>query len=98
MSTSNILITEEMVEKYNKNEFLDFLRNEMISLELDEDDLEIIRREKINGRRFLKVTEDKLKYHGMRLGPAMTLIEFANDIKRRKVQRNIPSSKFFFFT
>ncbi|CAB4485799.1 unnamed protein product [Rhizophagus irregularis] len=80
MSTSN-MITEEMVRKYNKSELLDFLRKEKNSLELDEDDLEIIRREKINGRNFLKVNVDRLIYHGMKLGPAMTLIEFANDIK-----------------
>ena len=44
-------------------------------LDLNEENLEIIRKEKVNGRAFLKVTEEKLRSIGLALGPATTLAD-----------------------
>ncbi|PKC63458.1 hypothetical protein RhiirA1_463717 [Rhizophagus irregularis] len=61
-------------------------------LELDDDDLEIIRKEKVNGRDFLKLTEEKLERHGMKMGPASRLADFAKECKERK-KRSFSSYK-----
>jgi len=45
----------------------------------------ILRDEKITGRTFLKLTkEEKLERHGLKLGPATALVEFAKEIKEKK--------------
>ena len=61
MSTTETgtLTQAEVVRKYNKDELIDLLRGE-IELLLDEDDLRIIEKEKITGRDFLNITEEKL--------------------------------------
>ncbi|RGB30188.1 hypothetical protein C1646_765631 [Rhizophagus diaphanus] len=82
MSTLN-MTTKEMVRKYNKNSLFRFyLRKEWTHWNLYKDDFEIICRD----RNFLKSDQRQAlrKYHGMKLGPAMTLIEFVNDIKNMK--------------
>ena len=45
------------IKKYKTKELIDFLRKEE-DLELDDDDLKIIEKEKITGRAFLKVTKE----------------------------------------
>jgi hypothetical protein len=57
-------------------------------LELDDDDLEIIRKQKINGRGFLKLTEGKLRSIGL---PASRLAEFANECTKEKKLRSFSS-------
>ncbi|PKY61666.1 hypothetical protein RhiirA4_486955 [Rhizophagus irregularis] len=61
-------------------------------LELDDDDLEIIRKEKVNGRDFLKLTEEKLERHGMKMESASRLADFAKECKERK-KRSFSSYK-----
>jgi hypothetical protein len=53
-------------------------------LELEEEDLEIIRKQRVNGRDFLKVTEEKLRSYGMAGGPATRLADFAKECKEKK--------------
>ncbi|CAG8586122.1 1282_t:CDS:2 [Ambispora gerdemannii] len=48
-------LTFAVVKKFKTNELIDFLRKE--DLELDEGDLEIIRKQKITGRAFLNMTK-----------------------------------------
>ncbi|RHZ76321.1 hypothetical protein Glove_199g191 [Diversispora epigaea] len=55
----------EEVREYKTNELIEFLRKGE-GLELDEDDLEILRKQKISGRAFLKLTEQKLERYGMK--------------------------------
>src|SRR5204863_488156 len=69
----------EVVRKYKTNELINFLRKEE-DLELDEDDLRIIKKEKITGRDFLKTTKDEFRSVGLALGPASRLAGFAKEL------------------
>ena len=70
----------EEIKKYKTEALIDFLRKEE-DLELDDDDLEILRKQKVNGRDFLKVTEEKLRSYEMAGGLATRLADFAKDCK-----------------
>ena len=48
----------EVVQKYKTKELVDFLSKEE-DLELEKKDLEIIRKQRVNGRDFHKITEEK---------------------------------------
>lgn len=54
--------------------------------------MKVIREEKVNGRDFLKLTEEKLERHGMKLGPASRLADFIKECKERK-KRSFSSYK-----
>ncbi|RHZ89982.1 hypothetical protein Glove_9g81 [Diversispora epigaea] len=75
----------EEVREYKTNELIEFLRKEE-DLELDEDDLEILRKQKISGRAFLKLTEQKLERYGMKGGPATVLADFVKEVKEKKLR------------
>ncbi len=60
------------IKKYKTKELLDFLRKEE-DLELSDKVFEILEREEVNGRDFLKITEEKLEKWGMPGGPATRL-------------------------
>ena len=55
-------------------------------LELDDDDLEIIRKQKLKGRTFLKITKEELQGIGLTLGPAKDLADFAKECKDKKLK------------
>ncbi|PKY40741.1 hypothetical protein RhiirA4_539063 [Rhizophagus irregularis] len=55
-------------------------------LGLDDDDLEIIRKRKIMGRDFLKLTEEKFMQDGLERGPATRLADFAKECKEKKLR------------
>src|ERR1043165_3359196 len=71
------------IKKYKTEALIEYLRKEE-DLGLDDDDLEIIRKQKITGRAFLKLTEEKLMQDGMKRGPATVLADFAKDCKDKK--------------
>ncbi|PKY53638.1 hypothetical protein RhiirA4_547749 [Rhizophagus irregularis] len=54
----------EVVRKYKTKEIIDFLRKEE-DLELVQEDYDIIEKERINGRAFLKIAKEKLRSYGM---------------------------------
>src|SRR5438874_4836686 len=93
-STSTTIAENEMVsladkiKKYDTKELINFLRKEG-DLKLDENDEEIIRKEKLTGRAFLKVTEEKLRSIGLGLGPASDLADFSKECK----EKNFPVDK-----
>ncbi|CAG8820232.1 3821_t:CDS:2, partial [Gigaspora margarita] len=49
-------------------------------LDLSETAIKILEKEEINGRDFLKISEEKLRSIGMVLGPASRLSDFAKDL------------------
>ena len=75
----------EVVRKLNTERLIDFLK-EQEDLQLDEDDFKILRDEKITGRAFLKLTEEKLQRYGMKGGPAIVLADFAKEVKEKKLR------------
>src|ERR1700722_14569714 len=80
--TENITLADE-VKNYDTTGLISFLQGQ--DLGLDEEDLEIIRKEKVNGRAFLKITEEKLHSYGMPGGPASNLADFAKECKEKKL-------------
>ncbi|CAG8837584.1 9521_t:CDS:1, partial [Cetraspora pellucida] len=86
MSTSTgktiSLPTIKEVEGYKTTEdFLEFLRKQ--DLGLDDDDFNILRKQKVNGRNFLRLNVDKLIANPYNLpgGPAETIAELIEKIK-----------------
>jgi hypothetical protein len=78
-STGNESLTlAERIKKYKTKELINFL--------CEEQDLDIIREQRVNGLDFLKVTEKKLRSYGMRGGPATRLANFAKECKEKKVE------------
>ncbi|RGB33831.1 hypothetical protein C1646_761321 [Rhizophagus diaphanus] len=77
------LMLADEIKKYKTNAFIEFLKKEE-NLKLDDDDLKVIRKEKVNGRDFLKLTEEKLERHGMKLGPALRLADFIKEYAIRQ--------------
>src|SRR2546430_3815349 len=69
------------------SELINFLCKEE-NLELDDDDLEIIRKQKVNGCDFLKITEEKLICHPYNLpgGPVSRLADFAKEFSKQKLK------------
>ncbi|GBC16435.2 hypothetical protein GLOIN_2v1790575 [Rhizophagus irregularis DAOM 181602=DAOM 197198] len=65
-------------QKYKTDALIEFLQREE---DLELDDLKVIHEEKVNGRDFLKLTEEKLERHGMKLGPASRLADFIKESK-----------------
>ncbi|PKB95353.1 hypothetical protein RhiirA5_436879 [Rhizophagus irregularis] len=55
-------------------------------LGLDDDDFEIIRKQKVNGRTFFKITKEELRSAGLSLGPATALVDFAKECKDKKLR------------
>ena len=90
-STSTTVAGNEMVsladeiKKYKTEALIKYLRKEE-DLDLDDDDFEIIRKQKVNGRTFFKITKEELERHGMKLGPATALVNFAKEYKDKKLR------------
>jgi hypothetical protein len=73
------------IRKYNTEALIEFLQNGE-NLHLDEEDFEIIRNQKINGRNFLEIKEERLMRFGMKFGPAVTLVKFAKECKKKRLR------------
>ncbi|PKK61077.1 hypothetical protein RhiirC2_226651 [Rhizophagus irregularis] len=71
------------IKKYKAKELIDFLRKEE-DLELSDTAIKILEKEEVNGRDFLKITEEKLRSVGLALGPATRLADFAKECKEKK--------------
>src|SRR5436190_12168383 len=83
-TTENESLTlAEEVKKYKTEVLIEFLGKEE-DLELDEEDLEIIRKEKVNGRDFLKMTKQDFRDFGVKGGPALRLADFAKECKEKR--------------
>src|SRR5436853_1479456 len=73
------------IKKYKTEAFIEYLQKEE-DLGLDDDDFEIIRKQKVNGRTFFKITKEELERHEMKLGPATALVDFAKECKDKKLR------------
>src|SRR5688572_12887878 len=72
------------IKKYDTTKLIEYLQGQ--DLGLDEDDEKIIRNEKVDGRAFLKMTEQRFRDYGMKGGPAVKLVEFAKECKEKKLK------------
>src|SRR5437764_14516590 len=73
------------IKKYKTEALIEYLRKEE-DLGLDDDDFEIIRKQKVNGRTFFKITKEEFRSTGLRLEPATVLVDFAKDCKEKKLK------------
>src|SRR2546429_8260795 len=73
------------IKKYKTKELIDFLRKEE-DLELSEKVFEILEKQEVNGRDFLKTTKEEFLSYGMPGGPAKRLADFAKDCKEKKLR------------
>ncbi len=86
---SPILIMEEIftrtmldvIKDFDTEELIDYLERK--DLKLDEDDIKILRKEKISDCFFLKLTEEKLERYSMKGGPTTILIEFIKSLSQK---------------
>ena len=65
----------DVVKDFNTEELIDYLGRK--DLKLDEDDIKILRKEKISGLAFLKLTKEEFRDIGFVLGPATVLVELS---------------------
>src|SRR6266540_307668 len=87
-TTENETVTlADKVKKYKTDALIEFLQKEE-NLELEEEDLEIIHKQRVNSRDFLKLTEEKLFCHPYNLpgGPASRLADFVKKCKEKKLR------------
>src|SRR5688572_10827437 len=70
-SDSHTLAKE--IKKHNTEDFINCLRNHL-ELGLDEDDLEIIRKRKIDGRAFFNMNKKEFRECGLEIGPITKLL------------------------
>ncbi|CAG8838236.1 11274_t:CDS:1, partial [Racocetra persica] len=74
-----------VVKRWKTKELIEFLRKEE-DLNLSEKAIKILEQEEIDGRDFLKTSEEKLRSYGMPGGPASRLSDFAKDLNKRKLR------------
>ena len=75
----------EVVRKLNTEKLIDFLK-EQEDLQLNDAHFEILRKEEITGRDFLKLTEQKFRDCGFKVGPATRLADFAKEVKEKNLR------------
>ena len=94
---SSASITEEVSSRTMSNVIKEFSTEKLINylrrknLKLDKDDIKILRKEKISGLAFLKLTKEEFRDIGFALGPATVLVEFIEGLSQKL--RNYSSLK-----
>jgi hypothetical protein len=74
-------IMSDMVKDFNTEELIDYLGRK--DLKLDEDDIKILRKEKIAGPDFLNTTKEEFRSYGIKAGPAKRLAEFIESLSQK---------------
>ncbi|PKC54831.1 hypothetical protein RhiirA1_403346 [Rhizophagus irregularis] len=72
------LCLKEIIHNFTTNELLFYLDN--LNLQLDQEDIEILKRSKISGPNFLHLNKEDLLRINLELGPAITLSVFISKI------------------
>ncbi|CAB4465009.1 hypothetical protein RhiirA5_418209 [Rhizophagus irregularis] len=79
------LCLKEIIHNFTTNELLFYLDN--LNLQLDQEDIEILKRSKISGPNFLHLNKEDLLRINLELGPAITLSVFISKINAGTVQQ-----------
>ena len=85
MSTSTAEHDSYLVENWDTETLIDFLKEQ--NLKLDDDDLGILRNEKITGQTFLGLTKEELQGIGLKLGPVKALLDEIKALKEKPSPR-----------
>ena len=70
-----------VVKDFDTKGLIDYLERK--NLKLDKDNIEILRKEKISGLVFLKLTKEDFRSIGLALGSATVLAEFIEDLSQK---------------
>ncbi|RGB26462.1 hypothetical protein C1646_721113 [Rhizophagus diaphanus] len=81
MSTSTAEHDSYLVENWDTETLIDFLKEQ--NLKLEEKHYDILRNEEITGLSFLDMTEEKLRSYGFKGGPATLLAKEAKTLKEK---------------
>ena len=71
----------DVVKDFNTEELIDYLGKK--DLKLDEDDVKILRKEKISDLAFLDTTKEEFRSYGLKAGPATTLAKFIESLSQK---------------
>ncbi|CAG8461612.1 25911_t:CDS:2 [Gigaspora margarita] len=74
----------EIVKNLNTEKLIEFLRGE--NLQLTDAHYEILRQKEISGCTFLKTIKDEFRDLGLKFEPATILVEFAKEVKNKKLR------------
>src|SRR6266480_4241671 len=77
-----------------KNIWITFLQRDDLNLDIDKEDIEIIRK-KVSGGDFFNLTAEKLKNYGLQLGPASRIAKLVKEIKG---EQGVLQDIFFVFS
>jgi len=69
---------KDIINNWTNDKFYKFLENQR---SIDDDDLIILKNQKINGNTFLLMEKDDLLRCGLKMGPSLALIKIINDIQ-----------------
>lgn len=84
----------ENIKNFETEELIDFLRKEK-DLKLSEEDFEILEKEEIIGSDFFYLTREDLERHGMKFGPAKSLVMFAKECEEKgEKEKRVPVEQF----
>src|SRR6266480_4109584 len=82
------------VKRLNTEKLIEFLSEE---IQLDEDDLDIIREKKVSGRAFIKLTEDKLEEWGVADGSVLAIVDFVEELRGEECGKYLPCLSTFLY-
>src|SRR5947199_10739629 len=89
-----MLVILEEVKRWNTNELIRFLSEQ--NLKLIKEDFEIFKNERITGRAFLSLTEEKLRNVGFAMGPAIMIADLVKHLKAQetlKIQETLEAQE-----
>jgi SAM domain (Sterile alpha motif) len=68
------------IRRWNTEQLIQHLKGQFLD-DLDNEDLKILKDQKIRGRVFLTLTEEKLERYGMKGGPAGAIAGYIDELK-----------------
>ena len=71
----------DVIKDFNTEEFIDYLKRK--DLKLNENNIKIFHKEKVAGRNFLKLTEEKLECYRMKGRPVTRLVDFIEGFSQK---------------
>ncbi|PKB94970.1 hypothetical protein RhiirA5_368128 [Rhizophagus irregularis] len=77
---------DDIKKGWKRDDIITFLQIEGLNLDLDKEDIGIIRNKKVSGKDFLSLTTEKLENYGLQPGPASRIAELVKEINGEQVE------------
>ena len=72
------------VKRWKQANVRAFLNTNKDEYDLDDEDIEIVKSNKLAGRALLQLTEEKLQCIKLRLGPTISIVNLVDELKKAK--------------